>query len=118
MKLVLDHHYSPLTAQGLRSRGRDVITVAEADWETEEDESLLGLCRHDQRALLTNNVADFAVISRRWQTDGRAHCGLIFTSYASLPRNRDNVGRFVGALDTLMQDNSQIDSFIDRIHWL
>src|SRR5216683_2999366 len=35
VKLALDHHYSPLTAQGLRSRGRDVITVAEADWETE-----------------------------------------------------------------------------------
>ena len=118
MKLALDHHYSPLIARGLRSRGRDVITAAEAEWETEEDESLLGLCSHDQRALVTNNVADFAVISRRWQTDGRSHFGLIFTSDASLPRSRDNIGRFVEALDTLMILNPNLDSFIDRIHWL
>jgi hypothetical protein len=118
VKSALDHHYSPLIARGLRSRGHDAITVAEADWDTEQDDSLLGLCSHHQRALVTNNVADFAVISRRWQTDGRSHFGLIFTSDASLPRRRDNVGRFVDALGTLMQANSQVDSFIDRIHWL
>ncbi len=118
MRLALDHHYSPLIARGLRARGHDVITVAEADWETEDDETLLELCRHDQRALLTNNVADFAVIARRWQTDGRTHFGLIFTSDASLPRNRGNIGRFVHALDELMQANAPLDSFLDRIHWL
>ena len=118
MKLALDHHYSPLIARGLRSRGHDVIAVAETDWETEEDESLLGLCSHDQRALVTNNVADFAVISRRWQTDGRSHFGLIFTSDTSLPRSRDNVGRFVKALDTLMNLNPNLDSFVERTHWL
>jgi len=118
VKLALDHHYSPLIAQGLCARGHDVITIADADWETEEDEPLLGLCRDDQRTLLTNNVADFAVISRRWQTDGRSHHGLIFTSDASLPRTRDNIGRFVDALETLMQDNSMVDSFVDRVHWL
>jgi hypothetical protein len=95
-----------------------VITIADADWETEDDESLLGLCGHDQRALLTNNVADFAVISRRWRTDGRSHSGLIVTSDASLPRMRDSLGRFVDALDALMQDSSRVDIFVDRIHWL
>ena len=98
--------------------GHDVIAVAEADWQTEEDESLLGLCRHDQRALVTNNVADFAVISRRWQADGRSHYGLIFTSDTSLPRTRHNVARFVDALDRLMNENPDVNIFIDRIHWL
>ena len=118
MRLALDHHHSPLIAGELRAQGHDVITVAEADWETEEDETLLELCRHNQRALLTNNVADFAVIARRWQTDGRTYFGLIFTSDASLPRNRGNIGGFVHALDTLMQVNAPLDSFLDRIHWL
>jgi len=87
VKLALDRHYSPLIAR-----------------------------RRDPRAVLTNNVADFAVISRRWQTDGRSHFGLIFTSDASLPRRRDNIGRFVDALDTLMNVNPHVDRFIDRIH--
>ena len=118
MNLAIDHHYSPLITRGLRSRGHDVIAVAEAEWETEEDEPLLRLCMADQRALLTNNVADFSVISRRWQTEGSRHYGLIFTSDASLPRTRDNVGRFVDALDKLMRQHPQLDGFIDRIHWL
>ena len=118
MRLALDHHYSPLIAQGLRSHGHDVIAIAEADWQTEDDETLLGLCRDDQRVLLTNNVADFAIISRRWQADGQVHYGLIFTSDASLPRIRDNVGRFIDALAAFMDNNPDLDSLIDHIHWL
>jgi Domain of unknown function (DUF5615) len=116
--LAVDHHYSPLIAHGLRTRGHAAIAVAEADWEAEEDESLLTLCGDDQRALLTNNVADFVVIGRRWQTEGRSHYGLIFTSDASLPRTRDNVGRYVDALDALMTDNPAVDGSVDRTHWL
>lgn len=43
-------------------------------------EPLLGLCAANGRALLTNNVADLAVIVRQWQAQGRSHHGLIFTS--------------------------------------
>ena len=95
-----------------------MIAVAEADWQTEDDESLLGLCSDNRRALLTSNVADFAVIGRRWQADGRAHYGLVFMSDASLPRTRHNVGRFVDAIDELMANNPEVGSFIDRIQWL
>lgn len=118
MKLALDHHYSPLIAEGLRKRDHDVIAAVEAGWEAEEDDPLLALCADDHRALLTNNVADFVVIGRRWHTEGRSHRGLIFTSDASLPRTRDNIGRYVDAIDALMQDHPEIDGFIDRTHWL
>lgn len=116
--MALDRHYSPLIAEGLRKRGHDAIVVAEVGWEAEDDEPLLALCADDQRALLTNNVADFAVIGRRWQTEGRSHQGLILTSDASLPRTRDNIGRYVDAIDELMRDNPDGDSFVDRTHWL
>lgn len=118
MKLALDHHYSPLIAEGLRERGHDAIAAVEAGWEADDDEPLLARCADDQRVLLTNNVADFAVIGRGWQTEGRSHHGLIFTSDASLPRTRDNIGRYVDALDALMRDNPEIDVFVDRTHWL
>jgi hypothetical protein len=118
VKLALDHHYSPLIARELRARGHDVVAAVEVGWETEDDDALLGLCADQQRTLLTNNVADFAVIARQWQTEGRAHGGLVFSSDASRPGTRDTIGRYVEALAALMQENPSDESFLDRIHWL
>ena len=118
MKLALDHHYSPQVANRLRVRNHDVIAVIEAGWEAEDDDELLAHCTADGRTLLTNDVADFAVIARRWQTEGRSHAGLIFTSDASLPRTRNTIGRYVAAIAALMKANAGDESFVDRIHWL
>lgn len=118
MKLALDHHYSTAIATHLRERGHDVVAAIERRWETEDDEPLLALCEREQRTLLTNNVADFAVISRSWAVEGRRHSGLIFTSDASMPRNRDSIGRYVEALDEFLRSNPGQDAFVDRVHWL
>jgi hypothetical protein len=118
VRLALDHHYSPLIAGGLRRRDHDATAAVEVGWEAEDDEPLLALCADEQRALLTNDVADLTVIARRWQTEGRSHHGLIFTSDASRPRTRDTIGRYVDAIAALMQDNPDADGFVDRIHWL
>ena len=118
MKVALDHHYSPTIARELREHGHDVVAAVEVGWEAEDDEPLLALCSKDGRTLLTNNVADFAVIARRWQVEGRAHQGLIFTSDSSLPRTRNTIGRYVEAIAELMRANPGDDGFADRIHWL
>ena len=118
MKLALDHHYSRLIAGQLRELGHDVVAAVEVGWEAEDDEPLLALCAAEGRALLTNNVADLAVTARRWQTEGRSHRGLLFSSDARLPRTRNVIGRYVELLDALMRDNSDDDSFVDRVHWL
>ncbi|MEO7802929.1 MAG: DUF5615 family PIN-like protein [Actinomycetota bacterium] len=118
MKLALDNHYSPAIATQLRERGHDVIAAIEHGWEAEDDEPLLELCAQEQRALMSNNVADFALVARRWAAEGHPHFGLIFTSDASMPRGRDTIGRFVAALDELLQSNPSDDAFKDRVHWL
>ena len=41
MKLVSDHHYSPLSAQQLREQGNEAVTAGEQGWEAEDDEPLL-----------------------------------------------------------------------------
>lgn len=118
MKLALDHHYSADIAAKLRERGHDVIAVIERGWHAEKDEPLLTLCVEEQRALMTNNVGDFALITRRWAAEGRRHPGLIFTSDASMPRGRDTIGRFVDALDDLMRTNQSEEALNDRVVWL
>jgi len=118
VKLALDHHYSPAIAVQLRERGHDVSTAIERGWHTEGDEVLLEICTNEERALLTNNVADFAVIAGRWAIEGRRHCGLIFTSDASMPRDRGSIGRYVEALDELLSSNLSEAAFADRTHWL
>jgi hypothetical protein len=118
VKVALDHHYSPAIAEHLRHLEFDVIAVAERDWQAEDDESLLALCAGEGRALLTNNVADFAALARRWHGEGRSHSGLIFTSDSSLPRTKDMIGVYVTTIQTLMMEHSSTEEFDDRIQWL
>lgn len=118
MKLALDHHYSSQIAIQLRKRRCDVVAAIERGWEEEEDEPLLSLCADESRTLLTNDVADFTVIARRWALQGRHHAGLVFTSDVSLPRSRHTIGLYVTALQGLMRGNPGDDAFTDRIHWL
>lgn len=118
MKLALDHHYSKAIAKELRRRGYDVVSALERGWEMEEDEALLMACDDEHRALLTNNVADFTVIARRWAVEGRRHAGLVFTSDSALPRGRSTIGTYVELLDDLLGSNPKDEAFVDRVHWL
>jgi len=118
VKLALDHHYSARIAASLRDLGHDVMGVAERGWEAETDKDVLALCLGEQRALLTNNVADFAVIVGRWALEGRSHAGLVFTSDKNMPRSSDWIGQYVRALDYLLQSLPGDDAFTDQVWWL
>jgi len=76
------------------------------------------VCSADNRSLLTNNVADFAVLARRWVAEGRQHHGLVFTSDASLPRTRQTIGRHIDIVDRLMSEHPGDDALIGHLLWL
>jgi len=118
VKLALDHHYSPAIATELRKRGFNVVAALERGWETEDDEALLTACDKEQRALVTNNVADFTVIAQGWALEGRRHSGLMFTSDISMPRGRQAIGRYVEVLEELLLANPRDDAFTDCVQWL
>jgi hypothetical protein len=118
VRLLLGHHYSTAIAEQLRARSHDVQAALERGWQAEDDETLLGLCAAEARALVTSNVADLAVIARRWAATGRQHAGLIFTSDQSLPRGRNTVGRFVACLHGLLSENPADAALAGQIRWL
>jgi hypothetical protein len=116
VKLALDHHYATAIADELRARGHDVTTALERGWHAEDDETLLRRCHEGGRALLTNNVADFITIAARWQSTGRSHAGIVFTSDASMPRSKRSIGLFGTALDTLL--TAEPDAITNQLRWL
>lgn len=118
MRLALDHHYATAIAVQLRDRQHDVVAAIERGWQAEEDSVLLATCREEVRALLTNNVADFVALAAGWTATGREHAGLIFTSDASMPRDRRTIGRYVAELEALLTANPALDALVGQIHWL
>jgi len=111
VRLLLDEMYPAALAEHLRARGHDVVSVHDADYQHLEgvpDAEVFAAAIAAERALLTENVADF----RRLETDalGRdAPCPrLIFTTNRQFPRGQaSTVGRLVRALDAALAEPRQ-----------
>ena len=65
--------------RGLRSRGIDVVTAADAGMIRHGDEDHLRLATVQGRALYSFNVRDFHEIHTAWAASGRDHCGIVLT---------------------------------------
>ena len=50
------------------------------------DDELLRHAADTGRAVVTENIADFAVLNSQWAADGDVHAGLIFTDPARFDR--------------------------------
>ena len=81
VKLLLDEMHASSAAEALRAAGFDVVAVtAITDWRGRSDEEVLEAAANDDRAVVTENVRDFAALARQCQRSGRAHAGIVFTS--------------------------------------
>lgn len=119
MRLCLDEMYSPQIARALRDLGHDVVAVKERpELAGMSDRELLSMVSTEGRALLTENVADFAPLIRSAVAAGESHLGVIFSSQASMPRSRQTIGRFVQAIDVLMKRFPGDAELADRVEWL
>lgn len=119
MRLLLDEQYSPEIAARLRRDGYDVTAVkGDLQLEGMNDEPLLRQATGQGRALLTNNVKDFAPLASTWAAGAEEHLGLIFTSDESLPRSRNTIGAYVEKLRELLDRNASDEAFRGRVEWL
>jgi hypothetical protein len=88
LKLVLDVHHSRLAAQRLRALDVDVIAASDDSvWATAPDDRLLELAAAAGRAVVTENVKDFAPLAAMWAAQEREHAGIVFTSPKRFPRS-------------------------------
>ena len=116
MRLLLDEHFSPEIARQLRALGHDVDAARErADVRGLADRALLGLARSEGRAVVTENVADFAALHAEAIVRGDHHPGIVFTSPLRFPRRRRAIGRLVRALAELLAGTEDLE---DRTWWL
>ena len=112
VKLLLDEMHAPVIADALTADGWDVLAVAASpSLRSTSDEELRAYATAEGRALVTENIVDFAVIATRWAAEQRSHAGLIFTNPKRF--NRATIaypGNLVVALGALLEDTPSISA--------
>lgn len=81
MRLLLDEMHSPTVARALQEAGHDVHAVASDPLlRGMADAKLLQLAAEMNRAIVTENVPDFAVLASQWAADAKPHAGIVYTN--------------------------------------
>ena len=105
VRLLLDEMHAPAVAEALAASGHDVVAVA-ADplLRGRSDREVLEHACDVGRAVVTENVGDFAALAARWAGEGQDHCGLVFTSPRRFNRASLAVpGNLITALRTFLE---------------
>jgi predicted nuclease of predicted toxin-antitoxin system len=98
LKLLLDEMYSPALAQELRASGVDVDTVAELGLAGSSDPEVFSAALAHDRAVLTENVADFARIFAEHLAAGQHHPGVLIALSSRFSRRPAGIGAIVAAV--------------------
>lgn len=120
MKLLLDEMISPRIARELRELGHDVQAVKKdrPDLVSRSDRELVRQMAAEQRAIVTNDIADFQAIHDQFVAAGDEHPGLLFTFDATMPRTKDAVSQWVQVLSGLLGEHSDDVSLVNQVHHL
>ncbi len=119
MKLLLDEMHAPAVAEALRSRGIDAIAVTERDdLRGLSDADLLQTATSEGRAVVTENIKDFAVLDRQISAVGEKHSGLVYTHPRRFPRSAPNQVRVLAdALSEFANRHSPSLGGIESFVW-
>lgn len=105
VKLLLDEMHAASAAVALRERNLDVVAVIEIDGlRGTADPDLLVWAASEGRAIVTENVRDFAPLAQQWAQARRDHAGLIFTNPRRFARSTQaSPGNLIEALGALAE---------------
>jgi hypothetical protein len=116
---MLDEMYTHAIAEQLRARGHDANGVVErTELRALADTDLFALAQTEQRAVVTEDIADLSVIADDYDQRGQAHYGLVLADPSSYPRGSPaTIGRMVTELDRLLEEHTKTAPTSLR-HWL
>ena len=119
MKLLLDEMHTPAVAARLRQNGHDAIAVKEsADLIGLADDDLLRAATADGRAVVTENIKDFAVLHRDVCASGLSHSGMVFTHPGRFPRSAPNhVTALTNALSVFLIEHAPALGDVESFVW-
>ena len=105
MKLLLDEMHSPTVARALQEAGHDVHAVANDPLlRGMADAKLLQFAADTNRAIVTENVPDFAVLASQWAANATPHAGIVYTNPNRFYRNTSAYpATLIAALDQFLQ---------------
>lgn len=107
IRFHLDEHIHPAIATGVRVRGIDVTTAAEAGLLGANDEQHLAFATREQRVIVTHD-SDFLVL----HANGKPHAGIAFCHHEAR-----SIGEIVAAL-VLMNECLTADEMQNRVEFI
>jgi hypothetical protein len=100
--------------RGLRSRGIDVITAAQAGMIRRTDEEHLAFATMQRRVLYSFNVRDFHEIHTQWVSAGRGHEGIIVAQQRRYS-TREQIRRLVRLIGSMTEETMRSrEEFLNR----
>ena len=98
--IYTDEHVTPDLVRALRRRGYTAQSADEARMRNCSDKEQLAYATEHGMALLTFNVADFAVLAAEWYAEGREHAGIILSEQLGRRQFGELLRRTLRLLDT------------------
>jgi hypothetical protein len=111
VRLLLDEMYPPRLAAALTEIGIDARTVAEERLGGSPDADVFAAACGSDRAVLTENVADFTRLAAGIVTAGDHHCGVLIAPSTRFSRRPAGLGRLISAV-ALVADEEVADRVI------
>jgi hypothetical protein len=122
MKLLLDEMWTPTIAGELRRRGFDVVAINEAlaaaRYAGVADDAVFARAQEDSRTIVTDNISDYEMARRDWESRGRAHHGIIYALNPPFNRHRGDAitGEMVRALEHFLGSSAPASEPFGRVH--
>jgi hypothetical protein len=104
--------WTPTIALELRKRGLDVVAISEpacaSRYAGVSDDAVFARAHEDRRTIVTDNVADFELARRDWESRGKPHYGIVYAIDPPFNRHRGErvIGQMVKALARLLSSRN------------